>query len=109
MAKHLRRMGHEVTILTTRAFGTLADDDAEGVVRSYDLQLLQARLHGRREAVPILEADTYSNRPHPLSYVIVPEALALAWTPFALARAVSLSRRRRYDCVITARPRSRLI
>ena len=104
MARYLRRMGHELTILTTGAFGALPDDAAENVVRSYDLQLLQARLHGHRQAVPILEAETYSNRPHPLSYVIVPEALALAWTPFALARALAMQRDRRFDCVITSSP-----
>lgn len=104
MAKHLRRLGHEVTILTSRAFGALPDDHEQQVVRSYDLQLLQARLRGRHEAVPILEAETYSNRPHPLSYVIVPEALALAWTPFALVRAAEMQRRAPFDCAITSSP-----
>jgi glycosyltransferase involved in cell wall biosynthesis len=104
MAKHLRRMGHRVAILTTAAFGSLPDDEREEVHRTYDLQLLQARLHGNRVATPILEAETYSNRPHPLSYVLVPEALVLAWTPFAVAAAVRLQRRERFDCVITTSP-----
>jgi glycosyltransferase involved in cell wall biosynthesis len=104
MAKYLRRMGHRVTILTTGAFGSLPDDAEREVVRTYDLQLLQAGLRGEREATPILEAETYSNRPHPLSYVLVPEALVLAWTPFAVARAVALQRRERFDCVITSSP-----
>jgi glycosyltransferase involved in cell wall biosynthesis len=104
MSKYLRRMGHSVTILTTRAFGSLPDDAEREVVRTYDLQLLQARLRGERNATPILEAETYSNRPHPLSYVLVPEALVLAWTPFAVARAVALHRRRPFDCVITSSP-----
>jgi glycosyltransferase involved in cell wall biosynthesis len=104
MAKYLRRMGHRVTVLTTAAFGTLPDDARDEVHRTYDLQLLQARLRGRREATPILEADTYSNRPHPLSYVLVPEALVLAWTPFAVAAARRLQRREPFDCVITTSP-----
>ena len=104
MAKHLRRMGHRVTVLTTAAFGDLPDDASHGVVRTYDLQLLRARLRGASRATPILEADTYSNRPHPLSYVLVPEALVLAWAPFAVAAAVRLQRRERFDCVITSSP-----
>jgi glycosyltransferase involved in cell wall biosynthesis len=104
MTRHLRRMGHRVTILTTGAFGSLADDAAIGVHRTYDLQLLQARLRGARSATPILEDDTYSTRPHPLSLVLVPEALALAWAPFAVSAAVRLQRRERFDCVITTSP-----
>jgi len=104
MAKYLRRMGHRVTVLTTGAYGRLPDDAEQDVHRTYDLQLLRARFHGRREATPILEAGTYSNRPHPLSYVLVPEALVLAWAPFAMAAAVRLHRRERFDCVITTSP-----
>lgn len=104
MAKYLRRLGHRVTVLTTAAFGRLPDDEARGVARTWDLQLLQARLHGDRVATPILEAATYSNRPHPLSYVLVPEALVLAWAPFAVAGALRLHRRERFDCVITTSP-----
>jgi glycosyltransferase involved in cell wall biosynthesis len=104
MAKYLRRMGYRVTVLTTGAFGALPDDSDQGVVRTYDLQLLQARLRGERRATPILEADTYSNRPHPLSYLLVPEALVLAWAPFAIAAALRLQWRERFDCVITTSP-----
>ncbi len=104
MAKYLRRMGHRVSVLTTGAFGKLPDDARQEVHRTYDLQLLEARLRGERRATPILEADTYSNRPHPLSYVLVPEALVLAWAPFAVAAAVRLQRREHFDCVITTSP-----
>ena len=34
MAKWLRRLGHEVTVLTTSAYGEPADDAAEDVVRT---------------------------------------------------------------------------
>jgi glycosyltransferase involved in cell wall biosynthesis len=104
MAKYLRRMGHGVTILTTAAYGRMPEDAGDDVVRTYDLQLLQARLRGDREATGILESDVYSNRPHPLSHVLVPEALALAWAPFAVARALRLARERRFDCVVTTSP-----
>ena len=104
MAKYLRRLGHSVTILTTRAFGQQRDDKKQQVERSFDLQLVRARLQGQVSATPILEADTYSNRPHPLSYLLVPEALVLAWAPFAVAHAIALHRHRRFDCVITTSP-----
>jgi glycosyltransferase involved in cell wall biosynthesis len=104
MAKYLRRMGHRVTVLTTGAFGALGDDAHEHVVRTYDLQAMRARLRRERHATPILEAETYSTTPHPLSYVLVPEALVLAWAPFAVSRAVALQRQERFDCVITTSP-----
>jgi glycosyltransferase involved in cell wall biosynthesis len=104
MAKHLRRLGHRVTILTTRGFGKLPADRDQSVVRTFDLQLLQAQLRGRRAVEPILERATYSNRPHPVSYLVVPEALLVAWTPFAVAAAIRLHRRERFDCVITTSP-----
>jgi glycosyltransferase involved in cell wall biosynthesis len=50
------------------------------------------------------EADTYSARPHPLSRVLVPEPLVLAWVPFALPRALRLHRARGFEAVITTSP-----
>jgi glycosyltransferase involved in cell wall biosynthesis len=103
MVKYLRRAGHRVTVLTTSAYGR--DDGAdEDVVRTSDLQILRARLRGRRRAQGLFESDTYSGRPDPLSRVLVPEPVVLAWLPFALPRAARLARRRGFDCVITSSP-----
>ncbi len=104
MAKYLRRLGHRVTVLTTAAYGRLDDDAGLDVVRTTDAQLWRARLHGRDHVDALYDSDTYSGRPHPLSRVIVPEPLALAWAPFALSAALRLERRRRFDCVITSSP-----
>ena len=104
MAKHLRRLGHSVTVLTTSAYGELPGDAANDVVRAADLQRWRARLGGAEHVGALFDSDTYSGRPHPLSRVIVPEALALAWTPFALRRAHRLRRERDFDCVITTSP-----
>jgi glycosyltransferase involved in cell wall biosynthesis len=101
MVRHLRGLGHDVTVLTTRAFG---DDDEEGVVRAADLQLARARLRGHDRIDSLFDADTYSGRPHPLSKVIVPEPLAVAWAPFAAGTALRLHRRRPFDCVISSSP-----
>ena len=46
MAKWLRRLGHEVTVLTTSAYGE-ADDAREDVVRTADAQRWRARLAGK--------------------------------------------------------------
>jgi glycosyltransferase involved in cell wall biosynthesis len=102
MVKYLRRAGHRVTVLTTSAYGA-SPDDAD-VVRTRDLQLVRARLHGHDRVQGMFESDTYSGRPHPLSRVLVPEPLVLAWAPFAIRRARRLQRDRGFDCVITSSP-----
>jgi glycosyltransferase involved in cell wall biosynthesis len=110
MVKHLRRLGHGVTVLTTAAYGLTPEEPdaggaaADGVVRTADLQLVRARLRGADRVQAMYEGDTYSGRPHPLSRVLVPEPLVLAWVPFALARALRLHRERRFDAVITTSP-----
>jgi glycosyltransferase involved in cell wall biosynthesis len=101
MVKYLRRLGHGVTVLTTAAYGR---DAGDGVVRTADLQLARARMHGKDRVQSMYDGDTYSARPHPLSYVVVPEPLLLAWVPFALPRALRLHRAHRFDAVITSSP-----
>jgi glycosyltransferase involved in cell wall biosynthesis len=107
MVKYLRRLGHRVTVLTTSAYGGDGDDgtaEAPGVIRTRDLQLVRARLQGRDRVQALYEADTYTGRPHPLSRVLVPEPLVLAWVPFALPRALRLQRAQHLDAVITTSP-----
>ncbi len=83
----------------------LASDDSErGVVRTTDAQLWRAKLRGCDHVGSMYDADTYSGKPHPLSKVIVPEPLALAWAPFAVRRARALHREKPFDCVITTSP-----
>jgi glycosyltransferase involved in cell wall biosynthesis len=104
MAKWLRRLGHDVTVLTTSAYGPAAGDADEDVVRTADAQRWRARLAGKDSIGALFDSPTYSGRPHPLSKVVVPEALAAAWMPFARSRALRLHRKRRFDCVITSSP-----
>ncbi|HSJ16743.1 MAG TPA: glycosyltransferase [Solirubrobacterales bacterium] len=103
MVKYLRRLGHRVTVLTTAAYGR-AEDDGDDVVRTQDLQLVRARIRGEDRVQAMYEANTYSPRPHPLSRVLVPEPLVLAWVPFARPRALRLHRTHRFDAVITTSP-----
>jgi len=104
MAKYLRRLGHDVTILTTSAYGELESDRVRGVVRTADAQRWRARLRGAERIDALYDADTYGGKPHPLGKVVVPEPLALAWAPFARHRALRLQRRRDFDAVITTSP-----
>ena len=111
MARHLRRLGHDVTVLTTAAYGRLPDDDgpqSDGptgdIARASDLQLVRARLRGHGHVDSLFDSDTYSGRPHPLAKVIVPEPLAVAWAPFAARLGRRLQRERGFDCVITTSP-----
>src|SRR3954453_17140504 len=104
MAKYLKRLGHRVTVLTTRAYGELPDDGERNVFRAPDLQLARARLAGERTIGSMYDSDTYSGRPHPLSRVLVPDPLVAGGAPFARARALRLARAERFDAVITSSP-----
>jgi len=103
MARHLRALGNDVTVLTTSAYGAGAPDEAN-VVRTADAQLWRARMHGQSHIQALFDSDTYAGRPHPLSKVLVPEPLVLAWAPFARRRAGAMQRRDRFDCMITTSP-----
>jgi glycosyltransferase involved in cell wall biosynthesis len=102
LARYLRERGHEVTILTTSAYGE--SDDETGVIRSRDLQLVQARLRGRRRAEAIFDSPTFAERPHLVSRLVVPDAHRLAWSELARITARRLARERRFDCVLTTSP-----
>ena len=75
-----------------------------GVLRSRDLQTIRARLGGHERIDSLFDSDTYAGRPHPLSKVIVPEPLAVAWAPFARRAAFAAHRERSFDCVLTTSP-----
>ena len=105
MAKWLGRLGWEVTVLTTGAFGAGgAPAGGVRVLRSRDLQTLRARLAGHTKVDSLFDSDSYTGRPHPLSKLIVPEPLAVAWAPFARRVALRAHRSRPFDCVLTTSP-----
>jgi glycosyltransferase involved in cell wall biosynthesis len=101
MAKYLRRLGHEVEVVTTAAYG---DDGDPAAHRTRDAQLWRARRAGKETVDTLFDADTYGGEPHLLSKVIVPEPLALAWAPFARREALRLHRHRPFDAVVTTSP-----
>lgn len=114
MAKWLGRLGWDVTVLTTSAFGSeqAAGSKEQGaevpdwirVLRTRDLQTWRAKAAGHGSVASLFDADSYTGVPHPLSRVIVPEPLALAWTPFALRAALAAHRSTHFDCVLTTSP-----
>jgi len=104
LSEHLRRLGHEVTVLTTSAYGRRPNGLDADVVRTRDLQLLPARIRGEESVSMIADGPVYSPRPHPVSRVMVPDAYALAWAPFAVRAARGLVASGDYDCVISTSP-----
>ncbi len=101
MVKWLRRLGHEVEVLTTGAFG---DEGEEGVHRARDAALWRARAQGRHRIDALFDSDTYGGEPHFLSSWIAPEPLLAAWAPFARSAALRLRRSGSFDCVVTTSP-----
>ena len=106
MAKYLRRAGHEVSVLTTSAFGGLPEDERDGVVRASDL--ISARLLRRAFRRPQLTAAgtgaaTPIDKPAGalITKVVVPDHLAVTWAPFATRLARRVVRERAIDCVVT--------
>ena len=104
MAKWLRRLGHRVTVLTTSAYGDRRRAPRRASSARPTSSACARALHGHDRVDALFDSDTYSGRPHPLSRVIVPEPLVVAWAPFARRRALRLNRRERFDCVITSSP-----
>jgi glycosyltransferase involved in cell wall biosynthesis len=104
MTKYLRRAGHEVTVLTTSAFGSLPDDRERSVVRSPDLIAAPwLRWLLRRPPLPEPGQEAAVDTPPPriVTGVVVPDPYVVTWVPRALATARRLLRAQRYDCIVT--------
>jgi len=106
MARHLRRRGHEVTIITSAVHGELASDGAEGVVRTGDLARAQTlRRLLRRPALPAPGTATLDTpAPRLLTRVVVPDSLLVSWMPAVLVQARRLLRAGALDCLVTSGP-----
>lgn len=107
MAKYLRRMGHEVTVITAIAPGMRAGE-RDGVMRTLDLSSSPA-LRKLLRRPPTQGAATTSGTvnvepPALLTQVIVPDAYLLSWNPWAWQAARRLVRAGNVDCLITSSP-----
>jgi glycosyltransferase involved in cell wall biosynthesis len=107
ISEHLRARGHEVTVLSTSAFGTLEDDAARDVHRTRDLMASPAIRAILRRPPLLVEGGTATvstTAPALLTKVLVPDGHLASWVPFATAAARRLLRSRRYDAVVTTTP-----
>jgi glycosyltransferase involved in cell wall biosynthesis len=105
MTKYLRQLGHSVTVLTSLVSGSGPIDGAERVVRTRDALL--SRVNWRRRHFSALagsQGETAYKPPSRLASVVVPDLGLVTWLPFAFPRALALTRRHRFDCVVTTSP-----
>lgn len=113
MVAYLRRAGHDVTVLTTSAYGALPDD-GDRVVRTADLQTSATlRRLLRRPAVVGSPsegakggalAEQAGPPPTLLNQGLVPDAHVVTWLPSAVRAARRIVREQAIDCVITSAP-----
>ena len=115
MARHLRREGHDVGIVTTSGYGRMRDPDQElQVLRAGDLTSAQwVRALFRRGPVPppsdapvgpAGQMPIESPLPPVLRTIFVPDLYVATWVPQALRLARRVVRRDAIDCVITTSP-----
>lgn len=103
LTRHLARLGHEVTVLTSMLSGGGPIDGAVRVVRTRDL--LVSGINWRRENFAALEGSAATSDYAPPSRVatlLVPDPAIVSWLPFALPRALRLAPAA--DCAITTAP-----
>ena len=106
IVKYLRRMGHEVSVVTTGAFGPLTGDEERDTTRTTDLMALPwlRRLVGLGPLATPGKVAALPPVPGLLTQTIVPDAFLLSWAPMAYRAASGLTRERDFDCVITSAP-----
>jgi glycosyltransferase involved in cell wall biosynthesis len=106
MSKWLRRMGHEVTVLTSR-LGAPPNACEPGVVRTFDLAERAAarRLLARAPVAPIGEIESvHSPAPRWVTDTVAPDEFLFSWVTPAFPRFRSLVRDGRFDCIVTSGP-----
>jgi glycosyltransferase involved in cell wall biosynthesis len=106
MSEWLRRLGHEVTVLTTKAGGP-SDDDGGWVLRTADVSAMASvRKLLRRPPARSAEAAQSIQKPPPRWFtdIVVPDEYLFTWGLPALASVRRAIREREIDCVITSGP-----
>ncbi len=106
MARHLRALGHEVTIITSTVHGELPGAAGADVVRTWDLANAQALRRLLRRPAPAAPGTPTidTTAPRLLTRVVVPDSHVVSWMPGVLAATRRLLRERRIDCLITSGP-----
>jgi glycosyltransferase involved in cell wall biosynthesis len=115
MARHLRLLGNEVTVVTTAAFGQMRNAAEERhVLRAADLTSAPwlRRLLGRGPLPPQSDAptsdraaaSTESPLPASLRKIFVPDLYVATWVPQALRVARRVLAHQQIECVVTTSP-----
>lgn len=108
MVKYLRRMGHQVTLITAAPPGHLPSV-SDGVIRTPNLNAspaLRALLLRRDRSTATPAANALGNRVAPpwLWRGFVPDPWLLTWLPYAWQAVRAELKRHPYDCLITSSP-----
>ena len=106
-AKYLSRLGYEVTVLTSSAFGRskgVREEDGVRVAASGDL--ITSRLNWRRGNIESIDSGSgdYDARRSPATMIVPPDPFLLTWVPYANRAARHLASTQPADCVITTSP-----
>jgi glycosyltransferase involved in cell wall biosynthesis len=101
--KYLARLGHRVTVLTSRVSGEGPIEGAAEVVRTGDLMLTPLNWRRRHFRAFAGEGPGGYVQPSVLERVVVPDVALATWLPYALPRALRLARER-FDVVVTSAP-----
>jgi glycosyltransferase involved in cell wall biosynthesis len=108
MKKYLERLGYDVSILTTNAYGRLPTDEAEQVIRAPDL-VASTRLRralGRPSLPrPGQEVSVDTAPPAVLTKVFIPDIYAVSWVPSAARVMRRIVRERSIDVLISTSPK----
>lgn len=105
LSRHLARLGHHVTVLTSVVSGSGPVPGAAHTVRARDLMV--SPLNWRRGNFAAIQGGSdsaYDARPSVLASIAVPDLEVVGWLPFTLPAARRIARNGRIDCVVTSSP-----
>jgi glycosyltransferase involved in cell wall biosynthesis len=107
LVRHLRELGHELTVVTTSLWGPPGTGDDERVIRTRDFAdvgALRRLLRRPATAAGGGEGAGGGSAGGLRSRILVPDPFVVSWAPFAAAAARRVIRREPIDCVITSSP-----
>lgn len=105
LTRHLARLGHEVTVLTSVVSGAGPVPGAARTLRARDLMV--SPLNRRRAnfaAIQGASPASYDPRSSVLASIAVPDLEIVGWLPFALPAALRVAHTEKIDCVVTTSP-----